>query len=105
MDFIERYLGFAPDHGDGSFEAMLLTMLVIVVAGGRIGLFRQACARVDEAQLMEFILIYPSDKSAEYTVKLVHRYLCIVFPFRPPFFLASAAVVLDAAQQHHETNC
>ena len=33
MDFIERYLGFAPDHGDGSFEAMLLTMLVIVVAG------------------------------------------------------------------------
>jgi len=24
LDFIERYLGFSPDHGDGSFEAMLL---------------------------------------------------------------------------------
>ncbi len=21
MDFIEKYLGFSPDHGDGSFEA------------------------------------------------------------------------------------
>jgi hypothetical protein len=24
VDFIERLLGFSPDHGDGSVEAMLL---------------------------------------------------------------------------------
>jgi len=29
MDFIERYLGFAPDHGDGSFEVMLLVVAVL----------------------------------------------------------------------------
>jgi hypothetical protein len=34
-----------------------------------------------EPQLMEFVLIYPSDKSAEHSVKLVHRYFRIVFPF------------------------
>ena len=33
MDFIERYLGFSPDHGDGSFEAMLLVMLVTIITG------------------------------------------------------------------------
>jgi hypothetical protein len=27
MDFIERYLGFSPDNGDGSFEAMLVTII------------------------------------------------------------------------------
>jgi hypothetical protein len=33
VDFIERYLGFSPDHGDGSFEAMLLVMLVTIATG------------------------------------------------------------------------
>jgi len=33
VDFIERYLGFSPDHGDGSFEAMLLVMLTTIIFG------------------------------------------------------------------------
>jgi hypothetical protein len=33
MDFIERYLGFSPDNGDGSFEAMFLIMLVVFGTG------------------------------------------------------------------------
>ena len=33
MDFIERYLGFSPDHGDGSFEATLLIALVTTITG------------------------------------------------------------------------
>jgi hypothetical protein len=33
LDFIERYLGFSPDHGDGSFEAMLLVMLTTLIFG------------------------------------------------------------------------
>jgi hypothetical protein len=41
MDFIERYFGFAPDHHDGSLEAMLLTMLVIVIAGIGLVFFRK----------------------------------------------------------------
>ena len=33
FDFIERYLGFSPDGGDGSFEVMLLiTVGVLIVA-------------------------------------------------------------------------
>jgi len=43
-------------------------------------------------------LINPSDKRAEHSVKLVHRDLCIAFPFRPPFFFARPAVFLDPAQ-------
>ena len=31
MDFIERHLSFSPDDGDGSFEVMLLTVLVMLV--------------------------------------------------------------------------
>ena len=31
MDFIERYLGFSPDGGDGSMEVMLITVLVMIV--------------------------------------------------------------------------
>ncbi|MFZ0175727.1 MAG: hypothetical protein WCC54_28655 [Pseudolabrys sp.] len=31
MDFIERHFGFSPDDGDGSFEVMLLTVLVMLV--------------------------------------------------------------------------
>jgi hypothetical protein len=41
MDFIERYLGFSPDHGDGSFEAMLLTGLATIITGIAIGFFRK----------------------------------------------------------------
>ena len=37
MDFIERYFGFSPDHGDGSFEAMLLIELVTIITGTALG--------------------------------------------------------------------
>jgi hypothetical protein len=33
VDFIEKYLGFAPDHGDGPLEAFLLIALVITISG------------------------------------------------------------------------
>jgi hypothetical protein len=39
MDFIERFLGFAPDHGDGSLEAILLIGLVIIITGTALGFF------------------------------------------------------------------
>ena len=106
MDFIERYLGFSPDNGDGSFEAMLLIVLVTIVTGIALGFFRKAeHDQATKAQLLRFLLIYPSDKSAERPVKLIHRYLCIVFPFRPPFLFTSAAVVLNSARQHNEKKC
>ena len=41
MDFIERYLGFSPDNGDGSFEAMLLLVLVTIITGISLGFFRK----------------------------------------------------------------
>jgi len=31
MDFIERHLGFSPDDGDGSMEALFLTVLVMII--------------------------------------------------------------------------
>lgn len=31
MDFIERYLGFSPDSGDGSMEILLVVALVAIV--------------------------------------------------------------------------
>ena len=31
MDFIERHLGLSPDGGDGSVEALLITMLVMII--------------------------------------------------------------------------
>jgi hypothetical protein len=31
MDFIERYLGFSPDGGDGSFELFALMLLVTLL--------------------------------------------------------------------------
>ena len=34
MDFIERYLGFAPDHGDGRLEEALILMVVIALIVG-----------------------------------------------------------------------
>jgi hypothetical protein len=30
VDFIERYLGFSPDHGDGRLEAMVLIALLTI---------------------------------------------------------------------------
>ncbi|HMF25443.1 MAG TPA: hypothetical protein VKG24_25420 [Pseudolabrys sp.] len=43
MDFIERYLGFSPDHGDGSLEAVLFIVLVTIFTGLAVGWFsRQA---------------------------------------------------------------
>jgi len=33
LDFIERYLGFSPDNGDGSMEILILVALAMVVAG------------------------------------------------------------------------
>jgi hypothetical protein len=41
MDFIERYLGFSPDQGGGSFEAMLLIGLVTIITGIALGFFRK----------------------------------------------------------------
>ena len=41
MDFIERWFGFSPDHGDGSFEALLLVALVTIVTGIALGFFRK----------------------------------------------------------------
>jgi hypothetical protein len=33
VDFIERYLGFSPDHGDGGLEVILLFAFAIAVTG------------------------------------------------------------------------
>ncbi len=41
MDFIERYLGFSPDHGDGPLEAILLIALVTIITGIALGFFRK----------------------------------------------------------------
>jgi len=41
MDFIERLLGFAPDHGNGSLEAIILIAVVIVIFGVWIGYFHK----------------------------------------------------------------
>jgi hypothetical protein len=41
MDFIERWFGFAPDHGDGSLEAIILLALVTLVTGIGLGFFRK----------------------------------------------------------------
>jgi len=37
MDFVERYFGFSPDHGDGSFEAIILIALVTLISGLALG--------------------------------------------------------------------
>ena len=31
MDYIERHLGFSPDGGDGSMEALLITLFVMII--------------------------------------------------------------------------
>ena len=45
MDFIERFLGFSPDHGDGSFEAMLLVVVVTIITGIAVRFFRRQHVR------------------------------------------------------------
>ena len=45
MNFIERFFGFAPDHGDGSFEAIILIAVVMVVTGVGLGYFHKHHAR------------------------------------------------------------
>jgi hypothetical protein len=32
MDFMERLFGFAPDHGDGSFELLLFLVPLALIA-------------------------------------------------------------------------
>jgi len=32
MQFIERYLGFSPDGGDGSMEILVIVVLVAIIA-------------------------------------------------------------------------
>jgi len=41
MDFIERLFGFAPDHGNGSIEAIFLIALVITITGLGLGYFHK----------------------------------------------------------------
>ena len=45
MDFIERWFGFAPDHGDGSLEAIILIALVTIISGIALGFFRKHYVR------------------------------------------------------------
>jgi len=41
MDFIERWFGFSPDHGDGSLEAIILIALVTIITGLALTFFRK----------------------------------------------------------------
>jgi hypothetical protein len=41
VDFVEKYLGFSPDHGDGSFEVLLLIAVVAIMTGLGLGFFRK----------------------------------------------------------------
>ena len=45
MDFIERFLGFSPDHGDGRLEAILLLALVIVITAIAMVVFHKRYVR------------------------------------------------------------
>jgi hypothetical protein len=41
VNFIEKYLGIWPDHGDGSFEVLTLMALVTLIAVLGLGFFRK----------------------------------------------------------------
>jgi len=41
VDFIEKYLNSWPDHGDGSFEVLLLIFLVFIITAFGLGFFRK----------------------------------------------------------------
>ena len=45
MDFIQRFLGFAPDHGDGRLEAVLLLVLVTIIPGIAMAFFHKRYER------------------------------------------------------------
>jgi hypothetical protein len=39
MDLLERYFGFFHDHGDGSLEAIILLVMLIITFGLGLGYF------------------------------------------------------------------
>jgi hypothetical protein len=41
MDFFERYLGFSGGRGDGTLEAMVLLVLVIIITGIAMAFFHK----------------------------------------------------------------
>ena len=41
MGFIERMVGFAPDHGDRSIEAIILVAAVTIIVGLGLGYFHK----------------------------------------------------------------
>jgi hypothetical protein len=44
MDFVERWLGFSPDGGNGTFE-MLLVVAVAAIPLTMVAVFRQVSAK------------------------------------------------------------
>ena len=47
MDFFERYLGFSGGRGDGTLEAIVLLVLVIIITGLVVAFFRKHHERDD----------------------------------------------------------
>jgi hypothetical protein len=45
MDFFERYLGYSGDGGDGSHEAILLLVLVVIFTGTVVAFFHKHYVR------------------------------------------------------------
>ena len=45
MDFLERFFGFSPDHGDGSIEALILIAAVIIIFSVGLGYFHKPHVR------------------------------------------------------------
>ena len=45
MDFIERYFGFSPDHGDGRLEALLLLVPLIIITAIAMAFFHKRHVR------------------------------------------------------------
>jgi len=41
LDFIERYFGYSPDHGDGSLEIGILTVSFMAVVALTLWLFKR----------------------------------------------------------------
>jgi hypothetical protein len=61
MDFIERFLGIAPDHGDGRLEeALILMVLIALITGFILYFFRER-----DDQLIRRHTVAPSPKRKE----------------------------------------
>jgi len=61
MDFIERFFGFAPDHGDGRLEeALILMVLISLITGFILYFFRER-----DDQLIRRHTVEPSPKRKE----------------------------------------